>query len=32
MPAKDWDAINDDWAEHDFCPGAQAGDRYPDHY
>jgi Exo-beta-D-glucosaminidase Ig-fold domain/Malectin domain/Glycosyl hydrolases family 2/Glycosyl hydrolases family 2, sugar binding domain/Glycosyl hydrolases family 2, TIM barrel domain len=29
MPAKDWEAINDDWAEHDFCAGAQAGDRYP---
>jgi len=30
MPAKDWDIINDDWAEHDFCGGAQEGDRYPD--
>ena len=30
MPAKDWEVINDDWAEHDFCAGAQAGDRYPD--
>ena len=29
MPAKDWDTINDDWAEHDLCRGAQAGDRYP---
>ena len=29
MPAKDWGAINDDWAEHDFCAGAQGGDRYP---
>ena len=29
MPPKDWGAINDDWAEHDFCAGAQAGDRYP---
>jgi hypothetical protein len=28
MPAKDWDTINDDWAEHDLCRGAQAGDRY----
>ncbi len=30
MPAKDWDVINDDWAEHDFCAGAQQGDRYPE--
>jgi hypothetical protein len=30
MPAKDWETINDDWAEHDFCAGAQAGDRYPE--
>ena len=30
MPAKDWEVINDDWAEHDFCGGAQEGDRYPD--
>ena len=30
MPAKDWEVINDDWAEHDFCAGAQAGDRYPE--
>jgi hypothetical protein len=29
MPAKDWEVINDDWAEHDFCGGAQQGDRYP---
>jgi len=29
MPAKDWGVINDDWAEHDFCSGAQAGDQYP---
>jgi len=29
LPAKDWDSINDDWAEHDLCRGAQAGDRYP---
>ena len=25
MPAKDWDTINDDWAEHDLCRGAQEG-------
>ena len=24
MPAKDWEVINDDWAEHDFCGGAPA--------
>jgi hypothetical protein len=29
MPPKDWEVINDDWAEHDFCSGAQEGDRYP---
>jgi len=29
MPSKDWEVINDDWAEHDFCAGAQAGDVYP---
>ncbi|HZT21622.1 MAG TPA: glycoside hydrolase family 2 TIM barrel-domain containing protein [Verrucomicrobiae bacterium] len=29
MPAQDWNVINDDWAEHDFCKGAQQGDRYP---
>ena len=29
MPAKDWEVINDDWAEHDFCGGAQQDDRYP---
>jgi hypothetical protein len=30
MPSNDWEIINDDWAEHDFCAGAQQGDRYPD--
>jgi hypothetical protein len=30
MPEKDWEVVNDDWAEHDFCAGAQAGDRYPE--
>ena len=30
MPSNDWEVINDDWAEHDFCAGAQQGDRYPD--
>jgi hypothetical protein len=29
MPKKDWDTINDDWAEHDFAKGAQHGDSYP---
>ena len=29
MPQKDWETINDDWAEHDLAKGAQHGDRYP---
>ena len=29
MPAKDWNTINDDWAEHDLARGAQGGDWYP---
>lgn len=29
MPRKDWDTINDDWAEHDLAGGAQGGDWYP---
>ncbi len=29
MPQKDWEAIDDDWAEHDFAKGAQRGDQYP---
>ncbi len=29
MPQKDWETINDDWAEHDLARGAQGGDRYP---
>ncbi len=29
MPAKDWETINDDWAEHDLARGAQGGDTYP---
>jgi hypothetical protein len=28
MPSNDWEVINDDWAEHDFCAGAQQGDWY----
>jgi Exo-beta-D-glucosaminidase Ig-fold domain/Glycosyl hydrolases family 2/Glycosyl hydrolases family 2, sugar binding domain/Glycosyl hydrolases family 2, TIM barrel domain len=30
MPEKDWETINDDWAEHDFAKGAQQGDKYPE--
>jgi len=29
MPQKDWWPVNDDWAEHDLCRGAQRGDQYP---
>ena len=29
MPQKDWEVINDDWAEHDLVSGAQKGDQYP---
>jgi beta-mannosidase len=29
MPEKDWETINDDWAQHDMAKGAQMGDRYP---
>jgi len=29
MPEKDWETINDDWAEHDFARGAQNGNNYP---
>jgi len=29
MPAADWTKIDDDWAEHDFCGGAQDGSDYP---
>ena len=29
MPQKDWEVINDDWAEHDMAKGHEAGDRYP---
>ena len=29
MPQKDWESINDDWAQHDFAKGAQKGDLYP---
>jgi beta-mannosidase len=32
MPEKDWNTINDDWAEHDLCYGAQSarGRQYQD--
>jgi beta-mannosidase len=29
MPKKDWEIIDDDWAEHDLARGAQKGDLYP---
>lgn len=29
MPPSDWNIINEDWAEHDFCKGAQQGNLYP---
>jgi hypothetical protein len=29
MPEKDWEVIDNDWAEHDFARGAQNGDKYP---
>jgi hypothetical protein len=29
MPQKDWETINDDWAEHDLAKGAQRGNQYP---
>jgi hypothetical protein len=29
MPEKDWETINDDWAEHDFAKGASGGNSYP---
>lgn len=29
MPQKDWETINDDWAQHDMAVGAQRGDEYP---
>ena len=28
MPQKDWEEINDDWAEHDFAGGASKSDNY----
>jgi mannosylglycoprotein endo-beta-mannosidase len=29
MPKKDWETIDDDWAQHDMAAGAQRGDEYP---
>ncbi len=29
MPERDWEVIDDDWAEHDLAKGAQQGDKYP---
>jgi len=29
MPKKDWESINDDWAEHDFAKGNSGADRFP---
>ena len=29
MPRKDWDSINDDWAEHDFARGNSGAQNYP---
>lgn len=29
MPRKDWESINDDWAQHDMAKGAQRGDEFP---
>jgi mannosylglycoprotein endo-beta-mannosidase len=29
MPKKDWETIDDDWAQHDMAKGAQRGDEYP---
>ena len=29
MPKKDWETINDDWAQHDMASGAQRGNEYP---
>ena len=29
MPKKDWETINDDWAQHDMASGAQRGDEFP---
>ena len=30
MPQRDWETLNDDWAQHDMARGAQRGDEYPE--
>jgi beta-mannosidase len=30
MPEKDWESIDDDWAQHDMASGAQRGNEYPE--
>jgi hypothetical protein len=30
MPEKDWNSINDDWAEHDFARGNSGADKFPE--
>jgi beta-mannosidase len=30
LEKKDWEVINDDWAQHDMAKGAQRGDQYPE--
>ena len=32
MPSKDWETINDDWAEHDFAKGGQHGEQLSRHH
>ncbi len=29
MPKKDWETINDDWAQHDFAKGNSGAENYP---
>ena len=29
MPQKDWETIDDDWAQHDMAAGAQRGNEFP---
>jgi hypothetical protein len=29
MPKKDWESINDDWAQHDFAKGNSGSDKFP---
>jgi hypothetical protein len=29
MPQKDWESINDDWAQHDFAKGNSGSETYP---